>query len=159
MRILAFIPVLAIVACAESSTPAEIQGSSASAAQLLNQKTDFANSFVACNGDVVDLSGTVHTKANFTVTPSGNILASVTMDYNLSGVGLPSGATYTANQRVVQRERASDNTESTGSMVQILLVGQGKVPNTVLMMKTHVVMVDGEMKVSHSDYESRCQGE
>jgi hypothetical protein len=57
----------------------------------------------AFNGDVIDLSGPVHTKANFRMTPSGNTVASLTSDYNLSGVGSITGVTYNPSQKVAER--------------------------------------------------------
>jgi hypothetical protein len=158
MRILAFIPVLAVVACAESAAPSDISGSPSNAAQMVNQKDDvFSSPVTACNGEMVVLDGTVHTKVNFTMTGSGKTATSFSADYDLGGIGTLTGAKYNATQRVTERAMIGSNTTNAESDVTLRLVGQGDIPNTLLSMRSHLVVVDGEIKVSHSDITTRCQ--
>ena len=159
MRKLALLPVIALAACAESSMPTQpLSGSSANAAHMVHTKDEVLSMpVVACNGEVVDLSGTVHMKVDFKQTPSGNVTASFSADYNLSGVGSVTGAKYHAKQKISESAHVKDDKVDVKSSVSLHLVGQGKVPNTTIGFSTRTVIVDGDVKVSRTDVTNRCK--
>ena len=159
MRKLAFVPVLALAACVDSSMPtAPLSGGSANAAHLVHTKEEVLSMpIVACNGELVDLHGTVHTKVDFKQTPSGNFSSSFSADYNLSGVGSVTGAKYHAKQKISESAHVSDNTTVAKNKVSLRMVGQGKVPDTIIGFSVHTVIVDGEIKVSRTDMTNLCK--
>jgi hypothetical protein len=151
----ALLPVLALAACMESTAP--LSGSAANASQLLNEKDEVLTVRVnACNGEPVILTGTVHTKADFVLTPSGKFRASSSSSYNLSGVGMETGVAYHATEKFAERASVTANGSVSSNEISLRLIGQGDVPNSVIRMVERTVIQNGEIKVSRSDVRVSC---
>ena len=151
------LPVLALAACMESTAPQPLSGSVANSAQLLNEKDEALTVLVnACNGEAVILSGTVHTKASFVLTPNGKFRASSSTSYNLSGVGTETGVTYHATEKFAERANVTSNGSVSSNEISLRMVGQGDVPNSVIRMVERTVVQDGDIKVSRSDVRTSC---
>ena len=157
MKRFVLLPVVAVAACMESTSPQPLSGNRASAEHLVHQKDEVVSIVVnACNGETVELAGTVHTKADFDFKPDGSFKASTSSKYNLTGVGSVTGVEYQASQKIDDRANVNSHTTVSSHDVSLKLIGKGKVPNSVIRLREHVVIVDGELKVARSDISSRC---
>jgi hypothetical protein len=158
MRIPAILFVFAVVGCSDAASTAPVAGAGANAAKVFHETDEAVSlSLVACNGEAVELTGRSHIKVNFTQTPSGHIVSSFSLDYHLSGVGVETGAEYSATQKVTEKAVITDNVAVSTSGVTTRLVGKGKVPNSVLSFTTHTVFANGELRVSHSNVKTTCE--
>jgi hypothetical protein len=156
-KLSALLPVLVLAACMESTAPQALTGSTANAAQLLNEKDEALTVLVnACNGEPVVLSGTVHTKASFVLTPSGKFRASSSTSYNLSGVGLETGAAYHASEKFAERAIVTSNGSVTSNEISVRMIGQGDVPNSVIRIVETTVVQNGDVKVVRSEFRVSC---
>jgi hypothetical protein len=159
MRKLALLPVIALAACVESSIPTQpMSGPTANGAHLVHTKEEVLSMpTVACNGETVDLSGTMKTTIDFKQTPSGHTTSSVSLDFNLSGVGSVTGAKYHAKQKISESAKITDDKTDTKSSASLHMVGQGKVPDTIISFSVRVVVVDGDLKTFRMDETNRCK--
>ena len=149
----------AIVGCTDAApTAPELQSVAASVnAMLSNEKLPVEIAFPACNGETVNMSGTLHQKFRLTTTKSGNVSASLSSDYNLSGIGDVTGAKYNGSLTIRDQEMATDNVSGFRHRTTMKLVGQGNVPNSVEGFTIHVVVANGAVRVEHTDVTSSCE--
>lgn len=158
MRILALLPVLAVAACVDSAMAPQVSGGSSDADHIVNEKTEvFSMPMIACNNEVVDLSGTLHTKIDFAFGPDGSIKSSTSFDYKLSGIGSVTGVKYEAKQSFSEKADVKDDHSVTSTAVRFHMVGKGKVPDTDMGFTQKTVIVNGEVKQSREDTWSKCK--
>jgi hypothetical protein len=159
MRRFTMLSLIASVAgCTEAApTTPQLQSVAALAnAMVANEKQPVDLVFTACNGETVAMSGTVHTRFRLTTSKSGNVSASLSSDYNLSGIGDATGAQYNGKLSIRDQEMATDNVSGFRHRTSLRLVGQGNVPNSVAGFTVHVVIANGETRVEHTDVTSSC---
>ena len=145
------------IGCTEAAPTAPLQSGASSANQMLtNDKQPVELLLSACNGETVPMSGTLHSKFKLTTSKSGNVSASLSADYKLSGIGDVTGAQYHGSLTIKDQEMVSDNTSHFRHRTLMKLVGQGSVPNSVEGFTVHVVVANGEVRVEHTDVTSSC---
>lgn len=159
MRRITTLLLAGVVGCSEaSSTAPQLQSDAVTAnAVVANDKQPVELVVTACNGETVALSGTLHTKLRLTIAKSGNVSATTSFDYDLSGIGAVTGAKYNAKLTIRDQEMASDNVGGFHHRTSLRLVGQGNVPNSVEGFTVHVVVANGEVRVEHTDITSSCE--
>src|SRR5436309_12688435 len=117
MRLLALLPLVAVVGCSEIAVPVEPRARAPQSPgapayeKLVNEKDDvFAVAVTACNGEIVVLDGTVHLQIFFGMSPSGGANFRISVDYHLKGVGAVTGAKYAADVGFREKDfAAGDN--------------------------------------------------
>jgi hypothetical protein len=138
--------------------PTAVTAGRASASHGTNTKTEVVSMpFAACNGELVEMSGTVHTKIDFDFNPDGSFKFLASSDYKLSGIGSVTGAKYEGQQTQVEKADVSSDKSTSFSEVRIHLVAQGKVPDTDIGFKVKTMIDDGELKQFRDDFWSRCK--
>jgi hypothetical protein len=121
----------------------------ARAGVVFNETQTFsAVTFNQCNGDIVSVDGTVHEVDQ--VTDNGKTVhLGQHLNFNVSGVGLPSGAIYSnANEQVNFELNIAKGTTLT-QVVNFRLIAQGQTPNVVLHALQHIT-VDANGNVTSS---------
>ena len=159
MRRFTMLLLAGVVGCSEAPLAApQLQSDAVTAnAMIANAKQPIDLVVTACNGEGVALSGTLHTKLRLTIAKSGNVSATSSFDYDLSGIGSVTGATYNAKLTIRDQEMASDNVGGFYHRTSLRVVGQGNVPNSVEGLTVHVVIANGEVRVEHTDITSSCE--
>jgi len=160
MKYLALLPLFALAACNDVTSPVSrnLAPTGNRNAMLVNEKTDFASpgAIIACNGEPVTLTGTIHVMDHETSSNKGvNIVFWI--DYTLSGIGDVTGARYQGGESY--RIQAEQNAASVFSVaITVRLVAQGNIPNTFIDSDLRVTMnANGEPTVERLGDRARCQ--
>lgn len=124
---------------------------------VFNETQPFsAVAFNGCNGDLVFVDGTVHEVDQ--VTDNGlTVHVGQHLNFNVSGVGLPSGAIYpNANEELnFQLDIAKGASET--QVVNFRLIGQGQTPNLVFQALFHITVdANGNVTSSISNFRIVC---
>jgi hypothetical protein len=152
--------ILAVVAVS-----AFVLATSASAAVTENDKTDFSLSvFVPCAaggaGEVVDLSGTLHTLVSATI--NGNNVSGYMhfQPQGVSGTGETTGDKYQATGVTQESFKTSlQNGQANLTFVNNFdIIGQGPGNNFLVHEDMHVTInADGTVTVTHDNFRSDCK--
>ena len=111
-------------------------------------------------GEFVELSGTVHTEITQLVNDNGNFSVKVvSTPQDVSGFGVPSGATYTADGRTTNSERINQNGSADIRFRNVSRV-KSDLPGydfTVVEIIRFKFDTSGELVLEESTFEFRCQ--
>lgn len=120
---------------------------------------DFFNAD-SCTGDTVTISGTSHVLFHSTSTPSGNQTADLHINFELQGVGSPSGNRYVVNETVESQSVSTSNgTFVFNSVGHLNVVSQGSADNLLVRTEIHATFnSNGELTSSRFDFTVECQG-
>ncbi len=164
MKAFSVLAVLALAGCSEINSAtgpsSPILTTAGRADMITNETAPFPfTSFNNCNGEPVNLSGTVHSKLEITTPSNGSFHYRLTDDYTLTGVGLETGAKYEGNIHLVDKEIINSGA---ATVVDVSasghLIGQGKVPNMFGDIKTaYTINANGEITHSELTFRPRCQ--
>jgi hypothetical protein len=159
MKYLALLSILALAGCKDVASPTSPLAPARLSGDLItNDKVSFSSpgGIVACNGETVTLSGTIHTMLKVTTNANGST-SFFSINETLAGVGDLTGAKYQGGQR----EKITTN--AVGAQVfdmaiTVWLIGQGNVPNTYIDSNLHVTQnANGDISVERFSDNVRCQ--
>ena len=161
VRVLALISALALagglLTLSLLAKPTQAQSQGAVSEQF---PVDFVIDASACAGELIHVTGTLHTVNHFRLQEDGTYHAN--SQFNLAGVkgvGLTSEDTYVipASGAVVENFVQSGQTV-TGTVDINLVIGKGKIPNQVALARVHyVISPEGEIKVETISFHFKCQ--
>jgi hypothetical protein len=162
-RVVAVMLVLAIagglLTLALLAKPSQAQEKGAVSEQF---PVDFLIDTSGCAGELIHVTGTLHTVNHFTLQEDGTYHAN--SHFNLAGVkgvGLTSGDTYVvpASGAVVENF-VQPGQIVTGTVDINLVIGKGQTPNQVALARVHyVISPEGEIKVETVNFHFKCQQE
>lgn len=115
-----------------------------------------------CNGDVVALTGTLDLMVRMTLSGSGRANFGGHLNYDLSGVGVPSGAEY--NVKDVENVESNNITFTNGAAAfsdeeQFVVISKGGAPNFVAHLIIHETFnANGDLTSFTFDTSSECRG-
>jgi hypothetical protein len=114
----------------------------------------------SCTGDTITISGTSHVLFHSTSTPSGNQQADLHINFNLQGVGSPSGNQYVVNETVDSTSVTTSNgTFVFNSVAHLNVVSQGSADNLKVRTDIHATFnSNGELTSSRFVFTVECQG-
>lgn len=128
--------------------------------QAVTQDVPIANQQVLneCNGELVDLSGTMHSETSFSTNPNGNTHFSLNAEVHMTGVGETTGVNYVANEHTHQEVNTKGMVAQEQSFsVKVKLVSQGPTPNMTDRATLHVVIdKNNNVKVDISKHQIKC---
>jgi hypothetical protein len=97
------------MACADSTAPAALRVASGHRDMDANETTPAALETVnPCNGDAVSLTGTLHFIIHSTTSTDGNQHFYIDFSSTYSGIGVPSGVSYTATTHQAEELTTND---------------------------------------------------
>ena len=158
-RSILFTAVAAAVACTESALtqPALTRAGGSALVTENDRQSASLPPQTACNGEIVQLEGTLHTQFSFTETKSGNVSVHLSADYTVSGVGSLTGAKYQGSLRIRDQEVATSNVADVRQRSTFRLIGQGNVPNSVMESTIHILVSNGQTRVEVVDVSTHCE--
>jgi hypothetical protein len=160
-RVVAVISALALagglLTLALLSKPAQAQAEGATSEQF---PTEFTINTSACGGEVINVTGTIHTVNRVRVDEDGTFHG--TSHFNLvgvKGVGLTSGDNYVIpGSGAVVHNVVQPGQIVTGTVDINLVIGKGQQPNQVALARVHyVISPEGEIKVESISFHFKCQ--
>jgi hypothetical protein len=164
MKALFVLAALALAGCGEVKSPTSVAQNrltprGAAGDMLVNETTPVDLGFVACNGELVPLSGNVQYKYEITTPASGSFHARITSDYTFSGFGSVTGAKYEGGARFVDKENYNSGAATVFNVeMSVHMIGQGSVPNSWLDGTTaFTINANGDMTHNAGTYTTRCQ--
>lgn len=112
-----------------------------------------------CNGEIVDLNGTMHQEMSFNSTPSGTIHFTLNATVKMTGVGETTGVNYAANESIHMETNANSCTQENSNNTKIKLISQGpQTPDMVDRATLHVVVDKNCVpKVEISRHQIQCK--
>ena len=115
-----------------------------------------------CNGDFVPLTGTLDLMLRLTTSGSGRLNLGEHINFDLSGVGAPSGAEYNVGEVVNIEENniTFDNgaTEITEA-AHLNVISKGSEPNFLVHVIVHeTITPDGDITSFKVDVSTECRG-
>jgi hypothetical protein len=161
VRVLALISALALagglLTLALLAKPSQAQSQGATSEQF---PVDFLVDTSTCGGDVIPVTGTLHTVNHFTVQEDGTYHGN--SHFNLvgvKGVGLTTGEEYVIpSSGAVVENFVQSGQIVTGTVDINLVIGKGKTPNQVALARIHyVISPEGEIKVEAINFHFKCQ--
>jgi hypothetical protein len=142
-----------------------VSSAPANAAVEMNDSTNFSmTSFVPCAaggaGELVDLSGTLHTLLSFTI--NGNNISGFfhSQPQGVSGIGEITGAKYQATGVLKLSFRTSfqNGQANVSSVNNLRIIGQGPGNNFTLRETLHLTFnADGTVTVFHDNFSMDCK--
>jgi hypothetical protein len=127
--------------------------------QAVTQDTPITNQIIVneCNGDTVTQNGTLHSEMMFSTNPNGMIHFSLNATAHMTGVGVPSGANYVANDTTHMETNARGFAQEHTNDTKIKLISQGPTPNMMDHATLHVVIdKNGVPKIQISKHKIQC---
>jgi hypothetical protein len=165
MKRLLVLPVLALslAGCRDVNSPTTsgrvaLRPVNGAGDMVVNETTPYTDALVGCNGERVDITGSMHFTYEITTPPGGSYHLRTTNDYTFSGVGAVTGANYQGGLRFVDKENYN-----AGSAIvydvdsSVRLIGQGSVPNMWLDANTaFTINANGEISHDNVVFNVRC---
>jgi hypothetical protein len=157
--ILALVLAVGLLALALLTKPAQAQSQGAVSEQF---PLDFLIDTTGCAGELIHVTGTIHTVNRFTVQEDGTYHGN--SHFNLvgaKGVGLTSGDTYVISSTGAYVDNFVQPGQTVSGTVDLnLVIGKGKTPNQVGLIRLHyIVSPEGEIKVESFNFHSECHQE
>ena len=127
------------------------------------QRFDFSvdgTAIAGCNGEIIDLHGTIHSIVNITQTSSGLISAFTISSYrDVTGVGETTGAKYHMFWLDGLHSLTLPNGQSTFTTFDTLrMISDGKAPNSVSNeMTVYSMRPDGSVSLSIQHSQATCE--
>ena len=127
------------------------------------QRFDFpvdGTAIAGCNGEIIDLHGTIHSIVNVTQTSSGLISAFTISNYrDVTGVGETTGAKYRMFWLDGLHSLILPNGQSTFTTFDTLrMTSDGNAPNSVsTQMSVYSVRADGTVTLSIQHARATCE--
>jgi hypothetical protein len=159
-RVLALISALAfaggLLTLALLAKPTQAQDKGATSEQF---PVDFTLDASECAGELITVTGTLHTVNHFTADPDGTY--HVNSHFNLmgaKGVGQMTGKVYVIPSAggAVENHVQSGQTV-TGTVDTNLVIGEGQIPNQNAFSRVHYIITpEGEVKVETVQFHLEC---
>jgi hypothetical protein len=111
-----------------------------------------------CNGEMVDLSGTLHEETSFSTNTKGATHFSLNATTHLTGIGEITGVNYVANDTTHIETNTRGVAQEQSMNTKMKLISQGpQTPNMVDHATLHVVIdKDNNVKVDISKHQIKC---
>jgi hypothetical protein len=163
VRVVAVISALAfavgLLALALLAKPAQAQGKGATSEQF---PVDFLIDTSGCAGELIRVTGTLHTVNHFTIDEDGTYHGN--SHFNLAGVkgvGQTTGDTYVVPSSGTVVENHVQSGQTVGGTVDIsLVIGKGQIPNQNGFARLHFIIdSEGELKVETANFHFECHQE
>jgi hypothetical protein len=123
------------------------------------QKVPFDATIVLCNGDTLDLSGTLLSSSTTTMTPSGGVIVATHFSpQNVSGVDTTTGTVFHATGLTREIDVTSPPGGSTSTFVnRFHIQATGGAQSFIISETAHeTVTPDGTVTVSFDNFSSTC---
>ena len=150
--------VLFLTAFAGAGTPARGQATTTTTSENL----PFASSiFNSCNGDQVTFSGTLHVTSAYTTDPSGGTHLKTHINYqDVTGTGVPSGATYRVGTVSNEVINDSDGPQTETTIIStVMLIAPGPLLNSFMRVVLHItVNANGQTTSTVQEVSIECRG-
>ena len=138
------------------TTPAK-----ATVVTTVNEVTPISvNVFNPCSGELLTLTGTLHTVRTVIFSDSGQTSIYYHFQRNLSGLSLAGVSYYGSgiNQGHASFSSPEDKPYETTSVTTLRIISQGAEDNFLLHVNSHLtVNADGTITVSHNFFSSQCR--
>ena len=154
--VLAFAP---LAGCTQETTGITGLDRAPQYAVTTNQREPFAFATTACNGELVDISGTSHHVVTLTTTPTGNQHVTDHITTRGTGVGLTTGTQYQLREVATRTHTvAGDLPEAFTLEIGGGLIGQGAADDFRFKLLFHfTVNAEGETTVEVGRVEILCK--
>ncbi len=153
---------LTAAACSDTTTPKNaLRPMGASNDVDQTQKIPSALATInPCNGDAVELTGTLTVIVHATTSTSGNQHAFYSLTGTYSGLGLPSGAKYTGQTQNKESFSSNDPYPIVDDMIAVFTVrSAGSTANFIVRVHYHVTInANGVPTVDSQEVSNSCNG-
>lgn len=117
-----------------------------------------STSFSLCNGDAVNVTGTIHGQLNDVTSSDGTTHFSISENFrDVQGVDTTTGATYHVTGGASVVENVSVNTTGTIHLVEhVTFVGTGSAPDFAVVVREHMTVNANGTVTANISYSSDC---
>ena len=110
-----------------------------------------------CNGNAMQITGTLHTVSSFSVNPNGFIHSTFNSTLNATGVDLVTNAKYVISDTAHMEVNAKTIAQEQFMGTKMKMIAQGPYPNLTERSTVHLVVdANGNVRVDTSNSQVSC---